>query len=330
MNIDLLDKKILFLLEQNSKLPVSTLSKQVHASREVVNYRIKKLEEKNIIKAYISRIDQSVFCQGAASLDLTINKANQTRYLEILEFLKNHNSINWIGELCGTRDLSITILYENSFKLSEIINDITLFIGDDLISHSVYLYVDEIKFSRSGLFELEKFESKLTKGAKFENNNHTNKIKLDNKDLILLKELSQNSKITNIELSKKIDSKEDMVRIRIKNLEKNKIILGYTIVINPYVLGFEGYYMNLNIENLTPDIYESIKNYINSNPFIFFSTKIVGEYNFLFGIYAKNRLDFNEILINLRSFFGTSLKKYEVQMLLNEHKEVFITKELIN
>ncbi|NQZ84848.1 MAG: AsnC family transcriptional regulator [Nanoarchaeales archaeon] len=327
MNIDLLDKKILFLLEQNSKLPVSTLSKQVHASREVVNYRIKKLEEKNIIKSYISRIDQSLFCLGAASLNLTINKSNQIRYLEILDFLKNYPNINWIGELCGTQDLSVTILYQNSFKLSEIIENITLFIDKDLISYSVHLYVDEIKFSRIGILELENYDIKLTRGTKFENQK---KIKLDDKDLIILKELSQNSKITNIELSKKIDSKEDMVRIRIKNLEKNCVILGYTIVINPYVFGFEGYYINLNIENLTYKNYDLIKSYINSNPFIFYSVKIVGEYNLLIVVYTKNRLDFNEILINLRSFFGTSLKKYEVQMLLNEHKEVFISKEIIN
>ena len=52
MALDLKDKKILHELDINARRTLSQLSKKVNLSRDVINYRINKLEKEGYIKGY--------------------------------------------------------------------------------------------------------------------------------------------------------------------------------------------------------------------------------------------------------------------------------------
>ncbi|MCA9458991.1 MAG: Lrp/AsnC family transcriptional regulator [Nanoarchaeota archaeon] len=328
MKLDVLDKKILYYLEINSRVPISKLSKLVKASREVVNYRLKKLEENKIIKSYIANVNQSIFCSGIVNMCLKVLYKDDKRYKQIIEFFKNHSKINWFGELCGNYDFTLTILYKNMQDISKSLDDIFEFLGSELQEHNLSFYINEYFFRRKNIFEMNFKEEKLEKEIVF-NKVESQNLNLDEKDLIIIKELANNSKIKNIELAKKIKLGEDIVRIRIKNLEKKGIILGYTIVINAYKCGFEGYHLNMFIENFSKINENNIKAFCISNPFIYFASRLSGKFNLDLGIYAKNREHFKKILFEIREFFKDDLKNYEFQLLLDEHKEVFITDEVI-
>ena len=56
VELDLLDKKILFELDLDSRLPVTQLAKKVRASKETVNFRLKKLVDNGYIKNFITTI----------------------------------------------------------------------------------------------------------------------------------------------------------------------------------------------------------------------------------------------------------------------------------
>ena len=70
-------------------------------------------------------------------------------------------------------------------------------------------------------------------------------IKIDNLDLKILKELSKNSKQNYIKLSKKLNIPERTLAYRIKNLEKNKVILAYRANINISKLGYENFFIEI-------------------------------------------------------------------------------------
>ena len=50
---------ILYQLELNARQPNSEIAKKVGLSKEVVNYRIKRLENERVIKSYYAIIDLS-------------------------------------------------------------------------------------------------------------------------------------------------------------------------------------------------------------------------------------------------------------------------------
>ncbi len=61
--------------------------------------------------------------------------------------------------------------------------------------------------------------------------------KLDKTDLKILRILQENSKITNLDLSKKIGLSPAPTLERVKKLENNRVILSYHAQVNPQMLG---------------------------------------------------------------------------------------------
>lgn len=61
--------------------------------------------------------------------------------------------------------------------------------------------------------------------------------KLDKTDLKILRILQENSKITNLDLSKKIGLSPAPTLERVKKLENNRVILDYHAQVNPQMLG---------------------------------------------------------------------------------------------
>ena len=58
---------------------------------------------------------------------------------------------------------------------------------------------------------------------------------MDEKDIILLEKLLDNSRMKNIELAKELNLSEGSIRYRIRRLIENKVIMRFTIDVNPKV-----------------------------------------------------------------------------------------------
>ena len=59
--MDDIDKKLVSLLQQNSRMPLKTLAEQVFLSSPAVSARIERLEKANIIIGYAKRYIYLVF-----------------------------------------------------------------------------------------------------------------------------------------------------------------------------------------------------------------------------------------------------------------------------
>lgn len=58
-------------------------------------------------------------------------------------------------------------------------------------------------------------------------------------DIELIKMLKKNSRASFVKIAKKLGVSEGCVRKRVKKLEENGIIKGYTIIVNPKKLGYQ-------------------------------------------------------------------------------------------
>ncbi|MVM32798.1 winged helix-turn-helix transcriptional regulator [Spirosoma sp. HMF4905] len=69
-NVDNTDRKILDLLQQNARLTIQDIGKQINLSKTPVHERIKRLEREGIIERYVTIVDKKklgnllmVYCQ---------------------------------------------------------------------------------------------------------------------------------------------------------------------------------------------------------------------------------------------------------------------------
>ena len=318
--MDAIDKKLLLQLMKNSRAPISRLAKTPGLTRERIRHRLPKLVELGVIKSFITRIHQPAFCKGIANFTAKLVRFDTIRLEEIIKTLKKNPQINWITELCGNADIMCTILYKDLDQLSKTISEITSIIGKNLQDHQLSLYIHEYKFDRSGLLTGEKTLSQEDSVRFSEKDIPT----FTKEDLIILSKLAKNARIKNVDLSEAANISEDVVRLRIKNLEKKGIIKGYTIVLDPSKLGFEGYQIGMNLEQMTKQTISHLISYVNSNPYIIFCARTSGKFNIMLELEVKDRLHFKKVLQELRSEFKDNIKNYEFQLSLNDYKEVFV------
>jgi len=78
--LDKIDKKILFCLDNNCRQSTNTIAKQLKIHRNVVLYRIKKLEEQGVIRGYFTEINTRAL--GLLTFRTFLKLANNTNKKE--------------------------------------------------------------------------------------------------------------------------------------------------------------------------------------------------------------------------------------------------------
>jgi len=128
-------------------------------------------------------------------------------------------------------------------------------------------------------------------------------IELDLKDKKILEQLDLNSRQSNSQIAKKTGLSKDAVGYRIKNLEKNKVILGYYSLLNIAKLGYMTYKLMFTFQNTTSDIEKEMIEYLKQNRNVGWLVSCDGYYNLMAVAWVKNAAIFD-------SFFKEFLKKY--------------------
>ena len=104
--LDVKDRKILYELDLDSRQSFSQLGKKVSLHKDVVAYRVKKLQEKGIIKNFYTFIDSSKLL-GLMAFRCYCSFQNITPKIkqEIIEYLVNSRCTNTVHSVLGSYDL---------------------------------------------------------------------------------------------------------------------------------------------------------------------------------------------------------------------------------
>ena len=113
--MDSIDKKIIFILQRQSDLPISEIAKRVGLSQTPCWNRIKKMEEDGTIQRKTIIIDKSrVKLPVTIFLMITVRNHNENWMKKFYEILKKYNNILEAHRLTGSQaDYIIKIVAES-------------------------------------------------------------------------------------------------------------------------------------------------------------------------------------------------------------------------
>ncbi|MDD4564015.1 MAG: Lrp/AsnC family transcriptional regulator [Eubacteriales bacterium] len=121
--MDAIDSKILEVLQENSRVSISDLSKQVNLSLSAVSERLKKLETSNIIEKYTVILDSKALGQDLSVL-MNISLENPRDTEEFLDIIKNESEILECHYVTGEYDYILRITTRNTVTLEALMNRI--------------------------------------------------------------------------------------------------------------------------------------------------------------------------------------------------------------
>lgn len=105
--LDDLDEKILALLRDNARIPLSEIAKRINRSRTAVQARVQKLEDNGVILGYTTRQDRSA--ENRVSAMITIYLHERLDPSAIVALLREFPEVRYCYRISGDADLLVEL-----------------------------------------------------------------------------------------------------------------------------------------------------------------------------------------------------------------------------
>ncbi len=318
--LDLKDKKILRLLGENARMPLSEIAKKVGLSRDGVAYRIKGLEQQKVILGARTVIDITKLGYNAYHLLLRLTNPVKAVEDEIIQKLRELPQVRAILKFAGGYDLEIAVIAKN-------IEEFDLLLTKIIQKTEKYLEDYEILVVTKNLIG-QTFPKQFLAG--FNQNLYTYKKKIvvgkdtiDARDLEIVKIIRDHAQLSLLEISAKLGMSADTVAYRLQKLKQQKTILGFVPVINYAALGYRITALVVQISNLDAEKERRLQTFLETNEHVLWAVKCVGRYNLLAYICTTQEEELHQTINALRTLFPEQIKSYHSLLAFVEYKYTY-------
>ena len=244
VKIDSYDKKILFELDSNSRASAQQISRKVRLSKVSVIQRINKLKNNKIIRNFITLVNYRKLGFTNYHIFYSLQNLSQDKEEEFIKFLKQEEEVRYILQIDSKWDLMLALFTESNEQTDYILNKISEKYGDYIKDIRVFTIITTFYPGRNYLVKEtgKSFTFPLIRKK-------TEKIKIDKIDDVILKNISQNARMSLTDLEKKSNIKADVIRYRLRNLIKKGVIQRFTIDFNNEQFGRPGPYFRIRLAN---------------------------------------------------------------------------------
>ncbi len=315
LKLDKKDREIINVLTLNSRTPLSQIAKLLNTSTEAINYRYNNLRKNLVITDVFTVVDPKVLGIHRYVIYLQFHALSQEKMKTIIDdFLKN-KYINWVIETGGKWELILMFetLYEEKYDsiLESIISPIKEYLNDSMVAtvknfihkspryirdlKKEHFYNGKIKFPYDGELSSKKKEPCV----------------LDEKDILLLKELHENSRFTLTELSSRLKLSRDTVNYRIKKMIMAGIIKSFILRLNYHLLDYQYTTIMLKLRTISQQRKQEFLNYIYEDERFYALMEQIGAWDLSLMMFFINAKDLRDFLISMKEKFSDVIHSHE-------------------
>jgi Lrp/AsnC family transcriptional regulator, leucine-responsive regulatory protein len=304
--LDVKDLKIIRELELDARQPISQIAKNVGLSKEVTNYRLKRILNNKITTRPFVLVDFGKLGILTYRIYLKLENVTPEKEKEIFEFLKEEQPVQWIGFYNGPWDIIMRLSARNSVELQNTLSHW-------LEKYGQYIAAKEIVLSthhsvQPATYLYPEYKPEKLPHYRFEDDKP--KV-LDEKDFKILKALENNSRTPTIEIAKQIGLSANATSERIRRLEKEEVIRRYCCFINSRAIGHQYNHVlfKLHLANKTKT--QSLINYCLQHPNVFVVVSVIGAWDFELSISTKDAQEFHKVMREITKDYFSVIKEYQ-------------------
>jgi len=116
-----LDRKILYYLDENARISTIQLAKKVNSSREVIDYRIKRLIKKGVINRFFTHIQAEKTGFTSYKIYFKIKGLNEDQEKALIQYFLNNDNVYWVANCDGVYDLIIAVMARDVYQLNHVL-----------------------------------------------------------------------------------------------------------------------------------------------------------------------------------------------------------------
>jgi len=313
--LDVKDRKILYELDLDSRQSYKEIGKKVGLSKEVVNYRISKMEESGIIKGYYTLINMSRLGNVCNRFFVKFRNLTPEKENEIISFFVNDPKYWWVDSCDGFADFA-TGTWEKDIidcykRREEFFNKYKPYLQK--VEHSIYagFYI----YKRAYLV------NKTIKDTKPISYISNVKIEIDDIDEKILQTISTNARMPTIEIAKAIKTTPAIVKYRLKKLQDNKVIEAYRVMIDLSKIGYYWYKIEFTLKDYSHK--KEMLDFFSMHPNIVYAYETTGESDIEIELEVESYEKFRQIFAEIKSKFKDIIEGSRHLIWYKEHKIMF-------
>ncbi len=318
IKLDLKDRKILAELDRDARQPFSHIARKVKISKELLHYRINRLEKLGVIESYYPIIDNSKLGLLTFRVYLRLQAITPSKRSEIINYLKQQKNVWALALLSGNWDI---VLVMGSRKLSIVYDILDAFLAkykSSISSYNIATYTNIYHFIRDYLLDEKRVAPYKIFGL-------SQQADYDKTDEQILGILAKNARISLLDISKAIGKTPEAISYRIKQLEKKQIILGYAVSINLEKVGYLWYKADISLTDMKQ--LNTIIGYCSQHPYITQVNRPLGSSDVEIEVYARNLQHFLSIMDELQNTFHGVIDHYTYFIVTQVFKVTFMPEE---
>jgi len=304
IKLDLKDKKILTLLDENSRYSNSQIAKKVGLSKPAVEYRLRRFEKNKVIFSYYTVIDFTKLGYSQYKIYFKFQNTTLEDEQKIIDYWNKDKNSVWVAQIRGRWDLAISILARNNFEFGKILNQFMNKFSKFILEKDVLLTEYSPVYARRYITE--------TKPSEFIYGVPSKIYELDETDEKILKELSNNARINIVDLVEKIGLSRDIINYRLKKLTKEKIIVQYRCYLNLQNLEINHYKIIFRTKNFDEQAEKEIKLYIAQHKKATQFLKLIGSWDLEIEFETENEDELYKILTEIRKQFSNIIRDFDI------------------
>ncbi|MBI2655036.1 AsnC family transcriptional regulator [Candidatus Woesearchaeota archaeon] len=308
--LDLLDRKILYELDLNSRLSISTLAKNVRASKETVNFRLKRLVKNEYIKGFVTTLYTSNLNKFYYKLFYKFHKTTPKIDNEIISFINKDAKTAWFGTFEGPYDLAFLLISKSIYDLDNFLIEFRKLYGDYILEQEIHTLVSVHRFNLKFFYQSKRrLHTQYPKTLR--------ETKIDDIDKFIIKEMANNSRIHVLSLAQKLKVDSGTVIHRIKKLKEKKILGTHTLALNFDKFKMQHFQINFKLRN--NDSVNKLINFFSNHNNATFATVTLGKYDLAIELVVENIQDLKSILDSIKEHYSNEILDYDTFLITKEY-----------
>lgn len=301
--IDLKDRKILYELDLDCRQSNSQIGKKVGLGRDVVAYRINKLEEEGIIKNYYAVIDTFKLGYQVFRVYLNFQYVSSDVKKEIIKYFVDYPNSWIVYSAKSPMDLVVVFWVKDVYEFYKFWDKSLDKFQDYFSEHSISIYCGSTVYKKSFLLP----EIKESNRVFCEMKCGDKPVEIDETDYKLLNELAVNARAQLIDLADKLGCSSQSVNYRIKNLVKSGVIKGFRVDLDLSQLDLQHYKVDIYLKD--HKLKKSFLDYLGDKNYVEFMNFTLGWSDLEPEFIVKNFDELLKILDEINNNFSGSIKK---------------------
>lgn len=312
--LDLTDRKILLELDTNARASFSEIGKKLGMGKNNVQYRVKRLIERGIIKKFVMQPSLAKLGLFLGKIFFQLSGFTRDEETALYEYLLNDKRIGWVAKCEGRWDLMIGVYVETLTQFDEIKKEFFKKFEKYVTSYDVVFVAEAHTSQRTYLIN-----EKTTIPKKVKKFIGKGKAELKKEDIGLLKFIANNARFNYTDIAKKFDINIKTAQKRIKDLEKQGVIQGYVTFLNPKKLGYNFFKLCIYLKDYQAK-FDPFLNYCMELPNVLHIIESLGPWEIELEIETETLQDFYNLTHEIRNKWSDIIKKTESVMISEEKK----------